>query len=100
MELKNRVYVARSGIHGKGLFARRHIMAGEYIGTFEGPVAKRNGSHVLWVYDGENWEGRRGQNALRYLNHSENYNAEFQQFDLYAICNIKEGAEITIDYEW
>ena len=100
MKLKDRVYVAESGIHGKGLFARRDIKKGEFIGTFEGPPAKRNGSHVLWIYYGDEYEGRRGMNALRYVNHSEKPNAEFDDFDLYAVKAIRMHAEITIDYEW
>ena len=100
MQLKERVYVAESGIHGKGLFARRRIKKGEFIGTFEGPAAKRNGSHVLWIYYGEEYVGRRGMNALRYVNHSESPNAEFDDFDLYAAKTIEIDTEITIDYEW
>jgi len=99
MKLKDRVYVEQSTIHGKGLFARRTIKKGEYIGTFEGPPAKRDGSHTLWIYDGDEYEGRRGKNALRYLNHSSEANAEFEDFDLYAVKTIRINCEITIDYE-
>ena len=99
MSLKDRVYVAESGIHGKGLFAKRNIKKGEYIGTFEGPPAKRDGSHVFWVYCGDEYEGRRGKNALRYLNHSDKPNAEFEEFDLYALKKIRMHSEITIDYQ-
>ncbi|MGV7235453.1 MAG: SET domain-containing protein [Nitrosomonadaceae bacterium] len=99
MKLNDRVYIEESKIHGKGLFARRNIKKGEFIGTFEGPAAKRDGSHTLWIYDGDEYEGRRGKNALRYLNHSHHANAEFEHFDLYAIKNISMNSEITIDYE-
>ena len=99
MKLKDRVYVRSSSIHGKGLFARRKIRKGEFIGTFEGPPAKRDGSHVLWIYYGEEYEGRRGKNALRYLNHSKKANAEFEDFDLYATRDIGANCEIVIDYE-
>ena len=97
MKLQHRTYVGTSEIHGKGLFARRDISKGEYIGTFQGPAAKRDGSHVLWIYDDENWVGRRGRNNLRYLNHAEDYNAEFEDFDLYALVDISEHEEITIN---
>ncbi len=94
------VYVDRSPIHGKGLFARCAIERGAYIGRYLGPEARRNGSHVLWV-EGENgWIGRRGFNRLRYLNHSLPPNAEFDGFDLYARRRIRPGEEITIDYQW
>ena len=83
MDLKEIVYVAPSPIHGRGLFARRSIVKGTYIGTYEGPQAKRNGKYVLWIHDddGTLLEGRRGLNLLRYLNHSVEPNAEFDGFE-------------------
>lgn len=95
------VYADASGIHGTGLFAARPMRRGEYIGTFHGPLAKRDGSHVLWVYPEEGDGapiGRRGRNLLRYLNHSDRPNAEFYGFDLYARRAIAQDQEITIDY--
>lgn len=100
-ETKELVYVEDSGIHGKGLFARTRIPRDTFIGTYEGPVAKKNGSHVLWVFDDDSDEviGRCGQNWLRYLNHNKKPNAEFDGFDLYALRAIKPDEEITIDYD-
>lgn len=98
-ELKKIVYVAPSPIHGKGLYARQTIRKGTFIGTYQGPQAKRNGSHVLWVYaEGEAPVGRRGMNMLRYLNHSDKPHAEFDGFDLYAVRTIAPDEEITINY--
>ena len=94
------VYVDRSPIHGKGLFARCEIGRGTYIGRYLGPEARRNGSHVLWVESGDGWVGRRGFNRLRYLNHAVPPNAEFDGFELYARRRIRAGEEITIDYHW
>lgn len=94
------VYVDESPIHGYGLFAREPLPRGFHIGTYLGPEAKRNGSHVLWVDDGNGWVGRRGLNRLRYLNHSASPNAEFDGFDLYALHRIRADEEITIDYHW
>lgn len=97
------VHVADSAIHGKGLFAAREFADGEYIGTFAGPPARRNGTHVLWVYasaDDAAPVGRRGRNLLRFLNHASSCNAEFDGFDLYACRAIAVGEEITIDYAW
>ncbi len=94
-------YVDESPIHGRGLYAAVNISAGEYIGTFKGPDTRRDGTHVLWLLDeAGNWFGRRGTNALRYLNHGSDANAEFYDFDLYAIRDIAAGEEITIDYGW
>ncbi len=92
-------YVEDSEIHGKGLFANTHIKPGTYLGDYLGPETKKNGMHVLWVEteDGK-WIGRDGKNALRYLNHDRNPCAEFDGYELYAICEIKPHQEITIDY--
>lgn len=101
-ELSKWVYAAESSIHGRGLFARRAIPRGEYIGTYWGPRAKRNGMYVLWVCNdpenGEAWEGRSGRNLLRYLNHSADCNAEFDGYDLYALRDIEPDEEITFYY--
>jgi hypothetical protein len=73
---------------------------GDYIGTYGGPRATRDGTYVLWVSaDGVEWEGRSGRNLLRYLNHQEDGNAEFDGFDLYAVRAIDPGEEITFDYK-
>lgn len=99
--LREIVYVADSGIHGRGLFAARAIRKGEYIGTFHGPEARRDGTYVLWVYErgpGDPPVGRSGRNMLRFLNHATGCNAAFAGFDLYARRAIRRGDEITIDY--
>ncbi len=100
MKLKNLVYVDQSPIHGRGLFARQAIRKGSYIGTYEGPRAKRNGKYVLWIHEenGSVLEGRRGMNLLRYLNHSVIPNAEFNGYDLFAVRKIHADEEITFDY--
>ncbi|MES9856642.1 MAG: SET domain-containing protein-lysine N-methyltransferase [Sedimenticola sp.] len=101
-ELKAVVYSGPSDIHGTGLFAKCDIDVGEYIGTYHGPVVKRDGTYVLWVFDHddeENAVGRSGRNLLRYLNHEVVGNGEFDGFDLYARINIKADDEITFNYE-
>lgn len=101
-ELKEWVFAEKSGIHGTGLFAAKNIKKGEYIGTYHGPVAKRNGTYVLWVYDEHNHEdciGISGQNILRYLNHKKKTpNTGFEGADLYALKNIKAGEELCFNY--
>ena len=92
------VKVARSAVHGRGLFARRRFRVGAYIGTFRGTPTKRNGLHVLWVVDDDGARGLVGRNALRFLNHDRQPNAELDGVDLYAIRNIQPGREILIDY--
>ncbi len=100
-ELKDWVYSAKSPLHGTGLFARKPIAEGAYIGTYHGPKASRNGMYVLWVCDSEDddaWIGCSGRNLLRYLNHSQQCNAEFDGLDLYATTDIAEDEEITFYY--
>lgn len=104
-ELRDLVYSAESGIHGTGLFSRRVIEKDEYIGTYAGPTASRNGTYVLWVFDPDDHSdiyGISGRNLLRYLNHGRPGNAYFEGPDLYANCRLVEGDEITFDYgdEW
>ena len=103
-ELRDWVYAAPSRVHGTGLFAGKAIRAGEYIGSYHGPRAKRNGMYVLWVWEQEenagegDWVGCSGRNLLRYLNHALDCNAEFDGLDLYAIADIAENDEITFYY--
>ena len=99
-KLKKRVYIGPSKIHGTGLFARRKIDQGTFIGTYKGPETKENGTYVLWVYEGrEAPTGRDGKNLLRYLNHADDGNAEFDGFDLYALRTIEPNEEITFNYD-
>ena len=99
-KLKETVYSGPSGIHGTGLFAKQKIDQGMYIGTYKGPETKENGTYVLWVYEeGVEPAGRDGRNLLRYLNHADEGNAEFDGFDLYALRAIERGEEITFNYE-
>ncbi len=91
-------YVMDSGIHGKGLFAKQDIESNTYLGEYEGPEAKRNGSHVLWVFDDAKVVGRSGRNKLRFLNHCKGCCAELDGFELFTIRKVKAGEEITIDY--
>ena len=76
--LRDWIYVANSPIHGQGVFAKCPIPKGQYIGSYHGPIASRNGIYVLWVQkEGGEWYGVSGRNQLRYLNHSSAPCAEF-----------------------
>ena len=100
-ELLELFYAKDSGIHGTGLFSRKEIKKGDYLGEYDGPEVTDNGSHVLWIEDDcpeEQWIGRDGKNLLRYLNHSVKPHAEFIGFELFALCDIPADVEITIDY--
>ena len=77
-------------------------MIDDYLNAKKIGKTKKNGTYVLWVYesdDEENAVGRNGKNLLRYLNHAKPGNSEFDEFDLYARKRIKQGDEITFNYE-
>jgi SET domain-containing protein len=98
--LARRVYRASSPIHGQGCFARVAFAPGDYLGTYAGPEVTEDGTYVLWVYDADSNAliGRDGRNLLRWLNHADDPNAEFDGFDLYARRPIAPDEEITVDY--
>lgn len=97
-----KVIVKTSPIHGRGVFARVDIPAFTYIGRYEGTTTDEDGMHVLWLYDEalESWVGVDGENEMRFLNHSDDPNAEWSDLDLYATRWIAKGEEITFDYGW
>lgn len=93
------VEVQTSPIHGLGVFARRSLVPGQWIGRFEGEVTSKDGTYVLWVFDDSGEEvGIEGRNALRFLNHGESPNAEFADADLFVTEDVVPGSEILIDY--
>jgi hypothetical protein len=100
--INNFVYIDRSRIHGHGLFAARPISAGQMIGVYEGSEVKNDGIYVLWIEDDErgSWTGYNGENEMRFMNHSDEPNAEMDGLDCYALVDIARDAEITIDYGW
>lgn len=94
-----RVEVRDSRIHGKGIFARTRLRAGQRIGRFEGDPTAQNGIYVLWLIGEDGSEiGIRGRNALRFLNHGDPANAEFLDDELYVVRNVQPGSEVLIDY--
>lgn len=97
-----RAVVGASPIHGRGLFAQRAIAQDEYIGTYRGPRTQKNGTHVLWIWNEKRarWEGIDGVNEMRFLNHSDQPNADWWDTELYAVRPIAAGEEITFDYGW
>ena len=98
-QLRARLRVDRSKIHGRGLFARQTIAKDEYLGSYHGPRVRGNDMHVLWIEDKPGkWVGCDGKNMLRYLNHSSKPNVEFDGLDLYALRKIAAGEELVFDY--
>ena len=89
-------YVDDSPIHGKGLFARKYIGAGEIIGVIKGVPTTTDGEHVLWVDEDKGFHVRCD---LRFINHSDEPNAVyFDTLEVCALTDISPGEEITHDY--
>lgn len=101
--IEQKVYNKRSPIHGMGVFAKKKIKAGSYIGHYEGVPSVQDGTYVLWVNEeGDTWRGVDGKNELMFLNHSSDPNAEFDGNKLTAVKDIEPDEEITFHYgdEW
>ena len=90
------VYVARSKIHGAGLFAKDRIAAGAVISIGCGTPTSDDGPYVLWLDDER---GVRLEPPLKYVNHSAAPNACFyDDLSLVALREIQPHEEITHDY--
>ena len=88
-------YVARSPIHGRGLFAARRIPKDTMILEVEGVPTRREGAYTLWV-DGK--DGLRVTNDVRFVNHARPSNAALYADELWSIRAIEKDEEITHDY--
>jgi len=97
LNITDLVYVDDSGIHGKGLFAKTDIFAGQVIGVASGEYTEEDGPHVLWV---DNEKGLHVQCELRFINHSDDPNAcYYNTLEVCALKDIASGEEITHNYE-
>ena len=82
-------YVADSQIHGKGLFARKYIGAGEIVGVLDALATSTDGEHVLSIDESR---GFHVQCDLRYINHSEELNAVYYDtLEVWALTDIAPG---------
>jgi SET domain-containing protein len=101
--MTDKIEVKQSPIHGKGVFAKKRIRPNTLLGRYEGAVTHENDTYVLWIEDdaGATY-GIDGRNELRYVNHSSKPNAVFWGNELFSLCKIEPGTEITFDYgeEW
>ena len=97
--MSNKYEVRPSRIHGRGLFAKTPLARGELIGSYAGRETTQNGDHVLWVPLDDGTEvGIDGENDLRYVNHSPKPNCEFEGTELWALCDVAPGEELTFHY--
>ena len=88
--------VATSPIHGKGLFAQDYIPEGTILGSIQGFRTNGNGTYVLWVDEDK---PLRILCKFKYINHSEEPNVVlYDTLEICAIRDIHPGDEITHDY--
>ena len=88
------IVIRPSPIHGKGVFARTKLSAGQKIAYFKGDEIDHDTRYTL-VLDGKRIEPT---GKLRYLNHSCAPNAHFFGRWLVTSRDIFHGEEIAIDY--
>lgn len=102
--MKSIIFVKKSPLGGYGVFATENIGKGRRIGRWVGKRTNRNSKYVNWMEFPEGFRGYLGRGRLKFLNHSDKHNSEFNGLELFAIKSIRKGAEITIDYgdeyEW
>lgn len=91
--------VKESPLHGRGLFATRHIPVDTVIGflkTEPAPEDELDGPYVLWI-DGE--KPTRVTCDLRFINHSEEPNAAYyDDLSVMALRDIQPGEELLHNY--
>lgn len=101
----NKVYIGKSRISGKGIFAKRDIKKNEIIFVVRGKIVKHSyepnyqvGSR--WLGIGKNtWVSPFRNNPLWFINHSCNLNAGLKdKKKIVAMKKIRKDEEITIDY--
>jgi len=107
------ITVKESGIHNRGLFAKKDIQKGTKIAQYIGEKITKEESdkrlqkegcvYIMWLNDQVDLDGDVPENIARFSNHSCNPNCsmdiEHDEAWLIARKNIKEGEEITWDYE-
>ncbi|MGQ9424463.1 SET domain-containing protein [Gilvimarinus sp. F26214L] len=93
--MKRTLKVARSTIHGKGLFATVDIPKGTLIGYCKTRRTRIPGDHTLWLDRGPVDVTCR----LRYINHSPKPNvAYYDDLSVVALKRIRVGDELTHHY--
>lgn len=104
--------VAKSSIHGKGVFAKEPIPARKKIGSLGGTIitkreARRRAKQLESIAIVELWNGMAidasvNGNELRYINHSCKPNAYMRTIgyhvEFYALRDIQPGEELSCNY--
>lgn len=100
-----KIYVKKSKIAGRGLFARAAISEGELLGIVEGPVVPNTAESCKkyrsdYLHPISHTQAILNSNITRYTNHSCEPNCGLKDgLKLVAMRTIKKGEELTIDYD-
>jgi SET domain-containing protein len=111
-----RIQVRKSGVHGKGVFARAPIRAGETIIEYTGehitwkealrrhPHDPKDPNHTFYFHidDKHVIDAKFGGNASRWINHACETNCEADEVDgrifIKALHDLQPGEELFYDY--
>ncbi|MFK7861032.1 MAG: SET domain-containing protein [Granulosicoccus sp.] len=96
-DVSDKVFVAESPVHGKGLFAAKRIKANTVIGRLHGMPTFDDGIYVLWITDEI---GLELTNDFKYINHNSNPNAAYSDLDVTVLKDVEPGEELLHDYGW
>lgn len=96
-DVSDKVFVATSPVHGKGLFAAKRIKANTVLGRLHGMPTFDDGIYVLWITDEL---GLELTNDFKYINHDSNPNAEYSDLEVTVIRDMEPGEELLHDYGW
>lgn len=89
------VYVEKSPIHGRGLFAARDLPKGKVLGRIKGSPTREDGTYVLWLTN--KW-GIEITNRFRFINHSDKPNVVLTGEDVVTLRKIRKDEELTHNY--
>ena len=106
------VNIAKSQIHGKGLYAIATIPAKRKIGSLGGVlISKKEGRlkaktkesiSLVELWNGKTLDASVNSNELRYINHSCQPNTFMRTIgnhvEFYSLRNIRKGEELTCNY--
>ncbi len=96
-DVSDKVFVATSPVHGKGLFAAQKIKANTVLGRLEGMPTFDDGIYVLWITDEL---GLELTNDFKFINHDKNPNAAYSDLDVTVLRDVQPGEELLHDYGW
>ena len=96
-DVSDKVFVATSPVHGKGLFAAKRIKANTVLGRLHGMPTLDDGIYVLWITDEL---GLELTNDFKYINHNSNPNAEYSDLEVTVLRDVEPGEELLHDYGW